>query len=91
MAVLIVGLVRSEAENAKTGIDLSRISQFLDYTEYGGAPLLGVNGVSIICHGGSPPRAIVAAIRVAVQAVESHMVKHIQNRLARLSEAQSES
>ncbi|HEX6070228.1 MAG TPA: phosphate acyltransferase PlsX [Longimicrobiaceae bacterium] len=91
VAAFIVGLVRSEAENAKTGIDLSRISQFLDYTEYGGAPLLGVNGVSIICHGGSPPRAIVAAIRVAVQAVESHMVKHIQNRLARLSEAQSES
>jgi glycerol-3-phosphate acyltransferase PlsX len=91
VAAFIVGLVRSEAENAKTGIDLTRISQFLDYTEYGGAPLLGVNGVSIICHGGSPPRAIVAAIRVAVQAVESHMVKHIQNRLARLSEAQSES
>jgi glycerol-3-phosphate acyltransferase PlsX len=91
VAAFIVGMVRSEAENAKTGIDLTRISQFLDYTEYGGAPLLGVNGVSIICHGGSPPRAIVAAIRVAVQAVESHMVKHIQNRLARLSEAQSES
>ena len=34
----------------------------LDYTEYGGAPLLGVNGVSVICHGASPPRAIKNAI-----------------------------
>ena len=91
VAAFILGLVRTEAESTSSSLDLSRISQFLDYTEYGGAPLLGVNGVSIICHGGSPPRAIVAAIRVAVQAVESHMVKHIQNRLARLSEAQSDS
>jgi phosphate acyltransferase len=91
VAAFIVGLVRSEAESARSALDLSRISQFLDYTEYGGAPLLGVNGVSIICHGGSPPRAIVAAIRVAVQAVESHMVQHIQNRLARLSAGQGES
>ena len=90
VAAFILGLVRTEAESTSSSLDLSRISQFLDYTEYGGAPLLGVNGVSIICHGGSPPRAIVAAIRVAVQAVESHMVKHIQNRLARLSAAQSE-
>ena len=91
VAAFIVGLVRSEAESKRTSIDLSRISQFLDYTEYGGAPLLGVNGVTIICHGGSPPRAIQAAIRVAVQAVENHMVQHIQNRLSRLAAAQSES
>jgi glycerol-3-phosphate acyltransferase PlsX len=90
VAAFIVELVRTEAERGQSSIDLSRISQFLDYTEYGGAPLLGVNGVTIICHGGSPPRAIVAAIRVAVQAVESHMVKHIQNRLARLSADQSD-
>jgi glycerol-3-phosphate acyltransferase PlsX len=49
----------------------------LDYAEYGGAPLLGVQGVSIICHGGSPPRAIKNAIRVAVQSVESGMVEHM--------------
>jgi phosphate acyltransferase len=91
VAAFILGLVRTEAESTGSSLDLRRISQFLDYTEYGGAPLLGVNGVSIICHGGSPPRAIVAAIRVAVQAVERHMVQHIQNRLARLSATQSES
>ena len=53
----------------------------LDYSEYGGAPLLGVNGVSIISHGKSSPRAIKNAIKVAVQAVESRMNEHIGARL----------
>lgn len=91
VAAFIVGLVRAEVEATGSDLDLSRIARFLDYTEYGGAPLLGVNGVTIICHGGSPPRAILAAIRVAVQAVESNMVQHIQNRLARLASTASES
>ena len=37
----------------------------LDYSEYGGAPLLGVRGVCIICHGRSNANAIKNAIRVA--------------------------
>jgi glycerol-3-phosphate acyltransferase PlsX len=49
----------------------------LDYSEHGGAPLLGVRGVSIISHGKSSPRAIKNAIGVAVRAVESHMNEHI--------------
>jgi glycerol-3-phosphate acyltransferase PlsX len=53
----------------------------LDYSEHGGAPLLGVNGVSIISHGKSSPRAIKNAIKVAVQAVESKMDEHIGRRL----------
>jgi glycerol-3-phosphate acyltransferase PlsX len=44
--------------------------------------LLGVNGVSIICHGGSSPKAIMNAIRVAAQAVRSSMVEHIARDLA---------
>ncbi|HEX6925518.1 MAG TPA: phosphate acyltransferase PlsX [Longimicrobiaceae bacterium] len=91
VAAFFVDLVRAEVEATSATLDLSRIAQILDYTEYGGAPLLGVNGVTIICHGGSPPRAIVAAIRVAVQAVENHMVQHIQNRLARLTAPQGQS
>ena len=43
----------------------------LDYSEHGGAPLLGVKGVSIISHGKSSPRAIKNALKVAVQAVET--------------------
>jgi len=53
----------------------------LDYSNYGGAPLLGVRGVSIISHGKSSPRAIKNAIQVALRAVESRMDEHIGRRL----------
>src|SRR5690606_28900813 len=79
-AAVIVGLVREEAAAAGTPMTFPRLQQVLDYTEYGGAPLLGVNGVTIVCHGGSPPRAIRNAIRVAKQAVEQRMVDNIQSR-----------
>ncbi|MDP9203093.1 MAG: phosphate acyltransferase PlsX [Gemmatimonadota bacterium] len=52
-----------------------------DSTAYGGAPLLGVRGVSIICHGNSPPRAIKNAINVAVRAVETRMNDQIGKKL----------
>jgi glycerol-3-phosphate acyltransferase PlsX len=52
-----------------------------DSSDYGGAPLLGVRGVSIICHGNSSPRAIKNAIKVAVRAVETGMNDQIGKRL----------
>jgi glycerol-3-phosphate acyltransferase PlsX len=52
-----------------------------DYAQYGGAPLLGVRGVSIICHGKSSPVAIKNAIHVAVLAVEHNMSEHIGRSL----------
>lgn len=51
----------------------------IDYAEYGGAPLLGVNGVSIISHGSSHARAIKNAIRVAKECVEAEVVKCIRD------------
>lgn len=54
----------------------------LDYAEYGGAPLLGVKGVSIISHGRSSPRALKNAILVAKRAVATRMNEHIGRRLA---------
>ena len=72
------GLLGAELSNAQIALDLDALFRAFDYTEYGGAPLLGVNGVSIICHGGSPPRAIRNALRVARQAVETKMVGHIE-------------
>jgi phosphate acyltransferase len=66
------------------GIDIAPLQQaikHLDYSVYGGAPLLGVNGVSIICHGNSSPRAIKNALKVAARAVESRMDEHIGRRL----------
>ncbi len=53
----------------------------LDYSAYGGAPLLGVKGVSIIAHGSSSPTALKNAIGVAVRAVESRMSEHMGKRL----------
>ena len=54
--------------------DLNRI---LDYSTYGGAPLLGIRGVSIVCHGASSPNAIKNAIRVAIQAASAGLSQHI--------------
>jgi phosphate acyltransferase len=54
----------------------------LDYAERGGAPLLGVRGVSIISHGKSGARAIKNAIQVGLRAVETELSAHIGRRLA---------
>jgi glycerol-3-phosphate acyltransferase PlsX len=48
-----------------------------DYDQYGGAPLLGVNGVCIICHGRSNERAVANAIGEAEKAVKSGVVARI--------------
>lgn len=56
--------------------------RMLDYSQYGGAPLLGVKGVSIICHGSSNANAIRHAIRVAVQSVEVQLTGHIAAEFA---------
>ena len=53
----------------------------LDSSAYGGAPLLGVRGVSMICHGNSKPRAIKNAVTAAVRAVDTRMNEHIGERL----------
>ncbi|HEX2260248.1 MAG TPA: phosphate acyltransferase, partial [Candidatus Binatia bacterium] len=54
----------------------------LDYAEYGGAPLLGLDGVGIVAHGGSNPRAIKNAIRAAKDAVQQDINGHISRALA---------
>jgi glycerol-3-phosphate acyltransferase PlsX len=69
----------------KAGVEKAQLQsafKHLDYAAHGGAPLLGVKGISIICHGKSSPQAIKNAIRVAVQAVETKMDEHIGRRLA---------
>jgi phosphate acyltransferase len=53
----------------------------LDYAEYGGAPLIGLNGVAIVAHGGSNPLAIKNAIRAARDAVDHNMNRHIMEFL----------
>ena len=82
VAGYIVDLLRTELEGAEdSGVDLEHVFRVLDYAEYGGAPLLGLGGVSIICHGGSPPKAIHNALAVAARAVRSGLVRHSEEDL----------
>jgi glycerol-3-phosphate acyltransferase PlsX len=54
----------------------------LSYEEVGGVPLLGVNGVCIVAHGRSTPRAIQNAIRAGARCAELGLVERIRTRLA---------
>ncbi|MBA7579753.1 Phosphate acyltransferase [subsurface metagenome] len=60
----------SRQSTQSTNQALSKIKSRADYTEHGGAPLLGVDGVCIICHGRSRARAFVNAFKVATQIVQ---------------------
>jgi len=54
----------------------------IDYSEYGGAPLLGVKGVTVIGHGSSNPLAIKNAVRVATELVRGGVNERIEQELA---------
>lgn len=72
------------------GVDRETVKRALrefDYSDYGGAPLLGVRGVSIISHGASSPRALKNAVKVGVRAVETQMSEHIGRHLERVRPA----
>lgn len=56
-----------------------RYKRRMDYAEFGGACLLGVNGICIISHGRSSGRAIKNAIRVAKEIFEGRVNEHIQH------------
>lgn len=58
-----------------------------DYAEYGGAPLLGVDGVCIICHGSSHARAIKNAVRAAVKDIKSGLTNEMASRLTKVPDA----
>jgi glycerol-3-phosphate acyltransferase PlsX len=87
IATFMVSLLQTELTRSKQQIDLPEILKSLDYSEYGGAPLLGVNGVTIICHGGSSAKAICSAVRAAAQTVRTDMVAEMASDLLALSEA----
>jgi glycerol-3-phosphate acyltransferase PlsX len=85
----VAHLVSRGVASAGVDVDLQNIWRVLDYAEYGGAPLLGVNGVTVICHGDSPARAIRNAVRVAAKSVESKMVEHLRGELSGLASARA--
>jgi phosphate acyltransferase len=63
---------------------MRKIKKKLDQSEYGGAPLLGLNGICIISHGASGPKAIMNAIRVAMESVENHVNERILTDLEKI-------
>jgi phosphate acyltransferase len=63
---------------------LRKVFRRLDYAEYGGVPLLGVNGSAIISHGRSNAKAIKNALRVARQTAETNVAAAIAEGLAKL-------
>ena len=80
VAPFLIGVVAQSV-----GLDTATVTKGLkqlDVDEYGGAPLLGVRGVSIISHGSSSPRALKNAIRMAFTASESGMNEEMGRRLA---------
>jgi glycerol-3-phosphate acyltransferase PlsX len=80
---VFVGFIKREAPAILKSPEMVNVLKILDWSTYGGAPLLGVQGVSIICHGSSPARAIKNAIRIAVQSVENHLSQDIGAEFAR--------
>jgi glycerol-3-phosphate acyltransferase PlsX len=93
LADMIKGLLKetlSSTVMAKAGYLLSRAAyahfrKRIDYSEYGGAPLLGVRGLCVICHGSSSPKAIKNAIRVARTLYENGVNEHIERELAAIN------
>ncbi len=76
-ARVFVGLLKERIPDAFDRPAMHDLNRLLDYSTYGGAPLLGVRGVSIICHGSSSPNAIKNGVRVAVQAARAGLSQHI--------------
>ena len=87
MAGTLMGMIKQEITadtKSKLGALLAksafrRVRKSMDYSEVGGAPLLGVNGVVIKAHGSSNAHAVACAIRQAVQMIKADVVGAIQN------------
>jgi len=69
---------RELGDSPGLGEAMRRVMRRLDYAEYGGAPLLGVRGVSIICHGRSSPAAFRSAVGVAERAARNHLEQDME-------------
>lgn len=68
----------------------SDLRRRLDYSEYGGAPLLGVKGGCIVCHGRSNAKAIKNAVRVAADFIQNNIGEKIQQKISDLHRREHE-
>jgi phosphate acyltransferase len=73
--------LRSKVGAALAVPAFGRFKKRVDYTEMGGAPLLGIDGAAIICHGASPVKAIKNAVRVAAEWATAGLNEHIKAAL----------
>jgi len=64
---------------------IRELKQEMDYEEYGGAPLLGVNGVAVKCHGSSSPKAIRNAVGVARRMCLDRINEHIKENITKFN------
>ncbi|MFC1714161.1 phosphate acyltransferase PlsX [Candidatus Poribacteria bacterium] len=94
MSEAIFDLLKEELSRsvlAKLGVLLARsalrkVRKRVDYAEYGGSPLLGLQGACIICHGKSDSYAIKNAIRVASEFVSHNVNQHIEENIQVIKE-----
>jgi glycerol-3-phosphate acyltransferase PlsX len=91
LALRMMGWLRDELTATpirKIGAALSKnafrsLKNRIDTESYGGAPLLGVNGIVTICHGSASARAIRNAVQHSVEALDHHINEHIIDAVAR--------
>ena len=89
LAEMVGAMIKEELKRdlrSKMGAALAipafaRFRKRVDYTEMGGAPLLGIDGAAIICHGASPVKAIKNAVRVAAEWATAGLNEHIKAAL----------
>ena len=82
MGRLVASLLNRESPGLLESEGMKPLMRFLDYSQYGGGPLLGVRGVPIICHGSSTANAIKNAIKKAVESVRGGLSEHIAAEFA---------
>ena len=89
LAEMVGAMIKEELTRdlrSKVGAKLAvpafaRFRKRVDYTEMGGAPLLGIDGAAIVCHGASPVKAIKNAVRVAAEWAKAGLNEHIKAAL----------
>jgi glycerol-3-phosphate acyltransferase PlsX len=79
----ILGMIRSNglADSSDIRAGISKVEQRMDYSSVGGAPLLGVRGIVLKCHGRSRARAISSAVNVAAGFIRERLNDHIVEEL----------
>lgn len=90
-------IIRAEASRSlgsRVGALLMRpafrsVKKVFDYSEYGGAPLLGLNGLTIISHGSSKAKAIRNAVRAAVRGAESGAILAMAESVTQMEEGKA--